>query len=334
MSVVLSPPLLAAIEHEVDARPAARVAAAAQALMEDYARGRPSAVADDDWHAAYLAVRLPATHAAVSATFALVPQDARDACRDMLDLGAGPGTATWAALSACPHLASVVQVDRSAALLDLGARLAPAALDGRPVTVASRVGDIATAATWPAADIVVSAYTQGELSPAGCTRLVQAAWAATRRLLVLVEPGTPAGFARLAASRVALIAAGAHVVAPCPHEAPCPVFEAAGRDWCHFSVRLPRTRRHRQLKGGTLGYEDEKFACLVVARDATVERASARVLRHPRVEKGKVGLDLCAPDGVHRVVVTRRDEAWRAARKVAWGDAWAVAPQTIPKSGC
>ena len=65
-------------------------------------------------------------------------------------------------------------------------------------------------------------------------------------------------------------------------------------------VRVPRTRRHRQLKGGTLGYEDEKFAYLVVSRDADEERAEARVLRHPRVEKGRIALSLCTPEGTAR----------------------------------
>ncbi|WP_396624634.1 small ribosomal subunit Rsm22 family protein [Luteitalea sp.] len=318
--------MLDAIDREVDARPASRVAAAAHALTEDYARGRPSPVDDEAWHAAYLATRLPATYAAVSATLAMLPDHVRARCRDVLDLGAGPGTATWAALAACEGVQAALQVDRSAALLGVGARLAPGALDGRAVAMSSRVADIGVATDWPAADLVISAYTQGELAPAGRARLAQAAWGATRQVLVLVEPGTPTGFMHLAEARTRLLEDGAHLVAPCPHAGPCPVREAAGRDWCHFSVRLPRTRRHRQLKGGTLGYEDEKFAYLVFARDTDIEPANARVLRHPRVDKGKVGLDLCTPDGLQRVAVTRRHDAWRAARKAEWGDAWSAAP--------
>ena len=42
-------------------------------------------------------------------------------------------------------------------------------------------------------------------------------------MLVLVEPGTPQGFARIREARAALIAEGAHIVAPCTHENVCPM---------------------------------------------------------------------------------------------------------------
>jgi len=307
--------------------PAAALGAAVSALSEAYALGRPSAIADQVAHAAYLAVRMPATYAAVRAVLAQLPQDDLDDMRSLLDLGAGPGTATWAAIAACPSLVTATQVDRSRALLDIGARVGAPSLDDRRVALTQLVEDVTAAGEWPAADLVLSAYALAELSPGARATLVSAAWRATLHALVLVEPGTPAGFEHILAARTALTRDGAHVIAPCPHDGPCPLRTGPrADDWCHFSVRVPRTRRHRQLKGGSLGYEDEKFAYVVATRRAVPIERPSRVLRHPRIEKGRIGLSLCTPDGAERVVVSRRDTTWPAARKARWGDAWRTTP--------
>ncbi len=260
----------------------------------------------------------------------MVPADARARVRSLLDLGSGPGTAAWAAATACPDLASATLVDRSAALLDVGMRLARTAGFDRTLGLATRVADVAVDAVWPRADLVVVAYALAELSEAGRRSLVGAACEAATTLLVLVEPGTPEGFARIHAARASLLALGAHLLAPCPHEQACPMRPGLGRDWCHFAVRVPRTRRHRQLKGGVLGYEDEKFACLVVSREPVGSRAPARIVRHPRIDTGRVTLELCGPDGLARQSITRRDSRYRDARKAEWGDAWRIAPASAP----
>jgi ribosomal protein RSM22 (predicted rRNA methylase) len=274
-------------------------------------------------HAAYLGARLPATYAAVSATLAMVPDEVRAGVGTVLDLGAGPGTATWAAHARCPALRAARLVDRSEALLAIAGRLALRAGIAEDLALETHVADAARRTAWPGADLVIAAYALAELVPPARVALIESAWAAASSLLVLVEPGTPAGFAHLHAAREQVLRRGAHVVAPCPHDRACPLRPDGGRDWCHFAVRVPRTRLHRQLKGGTLGYEDEKFACLVVARQELSHLAAARVLRHPQVEKGRVGLTLCTPDGVSRVTVGRREPAYRDARKVSWGEAWA-----------
>ena len=63
---------------------------------------------------AYLAVRLPATYAAVRASFAAIAEARADfAPKTVLDIGAGPGTALWAAADCWPDLADVLLVEAS-----------------------------------------------------------------------------------------------------------------------------------------------------------------------------------------------------------------------------
>ncbi|MEU6999665.1 small ribosomal subunit Rsm22 family protein [Nonomuraea sp. NPDC046570] len=96
----------------------------------------------------------------------------------------------------------------------------------------------------------------GEMPSAAQEAVVR--WSAERAAtVVVVEPGTPEGYARVLAARDRLIGLGLRIAAPCPHAGPCPV--TAG-DWCHFSARLPRTGLHRRLKAAELGFEDDDTA--------------------------------------------------------------------------
>jgi len=176
----------------------------------------------------------------------------------LLDLGAGPGATAWAATAVWPALERVVALERERTTLELGRRLA----EDRSWTW--RLGDVAASRLDPV-DVVAAGYLLGELEPDAQARLVDRAWAATRGALVLVEPGSPAGFERILAARDRLISAGARIVAPCPGEADCPV--AASRTaWCHFLARLERSPLHRATKRAARSWEDEPFSYVVAAR--------------------------------------------------------------------
>jgi ribosomal protein RSM22 (predicted rRNA methylase) len=257
--------------------------------------------------AAYLAVRAPATYAAAAFVFAHVAAR-RPAWqpRSLLDVGAGPGVATWAALERWPSLADSTLVEVEPEMLAVGRTLLPEArwVEGE----AASAGD--------PADLVLASYVLGELGdPTAAAQL----WERTGDLLVLVEPGTPAGYGRVLEARAAVLERGGHTVAPCPHDLGCPL---AGGDWCHFAARLPRSRLHRRAKGGELGWEDEKLSYAVLSREPA-DRPAARIIRPPQPRSGHVLLATCEADGEarERTVSRRHGEAYRTARKAAWGDA-------------
>jgi len=233
----------------------------------------------------------------------------------LLDLGAGPGATAWAALAVWPTIERVVAVERERTTVELGRRLA----EDRGWTW--RLGD--AAANEPAsADVVAAGYLLGELEPDAQARLVDRAWAATRGALVLIEPGSPAGFERILAARDRLITADARIVAPCPGEVECPV--AASRSaWCHFLARLDRSPLHRATKRAARSWEDEPFSYVVAARPSVVADPRPRiVLGRPRHRPGMIELRVCVDGRIETVVRSRRDgPAYRDARDVEWGDA-------------
>jgi ribosomal protein RSM22 (predicted rRNA methylase) len=233
----------------------------------------------------------------------------------LLDLGAGPGATSWAATAVWPTIGSVVAVEGRRSALDLGRRLA----EDRDWTW--RLGDV-SASRLGAADVVAAGYLLGELDEDERARLVGRAWTATLGVLVLVEPGSRDGFARILAARDRLIAGGARIVAPCPGEAACPI-AASRTTWCHFLARLDRSPLHRATKRAARSWEDEPFSYVVAARPSVVADPRPRVvLGRPRQRPGVVELRVCVDGRIETVVRSRRDgPVYRAARELEWGDA-------------
>jgi ribosomal protein RSM22 (predicted rRNA methylase) len=320
----------AALDAALDSVSRRDLAARSVRISEAYRAARSSAtVIRDRLDAlAYGVVRMPATYAAVEAALArLAERWPEFAPASVLDLGAGPGTATLAARETWPSLVAATLVEPNAALRGLGEALLGAAglaavwsageLRGEPSGRASPASSVV--AQQPRAELAIMAYVLVELPAPEVARAVLAAFDAAGDALVLVEPGTPAGFDRVLVAREALIAAGARIVAPCPGNGACPM---AGGDWCHFSVRLARSRDHKQVKGADAPFEDERFSYLVATRRGAVAPAKARLLAQPDAGRGDVALKLCTPAGLMQRHVARRDrDAYKAGRKLAWGDA-------------
>lgn len=287
---------------------------AAAALSARYRAGGSSAGVD---LASYLVTRLPATYAAVSRVLGEVSRLRPDVSPDsLLDAGSGPGTASWAAVQTWPELRAVTFLDNHPAFLGLATELSR---DGPPplAQAAALNGRIEDLPDGLSADLVVAAYALAELPLARMRDTARGLWRASGKLLALVEPGTPQGFARLRACRDVLIGEGAVPVAPCTHALGCPM---TGEDWCHFSVRLPRRRAHMHAKAASVPFEDERFSYLVLARDGAPP-SGARILAPVRHAKPGLTFRLCAQGRVDDRLVARRDTAaYKQMRKLDWGD--------------
>ncbi len=315
--MTLPPALQAGIDELVRGVSPRDLERSSRALSDAYRAGGASAsraarTAGDV--AAYLTTRAPATYAAaadVLSQIGLVRPELRP--RSLLDLGAGPGIATWAALEAWPTMATASLVEAEPEMARAGRALAK---NGPDVLRHAAWAVEDAGGTGAQADLVLVSYVLGELPHDRLTELVRQAWKRTADTLVIIEPGTTAGYRRTLTAREIVTSDGGSTIAPCPHDLPCPLPEG---DWCHFSVRLPRSRAHRRAKDAERGFEDEKFSYAVLSRTAQ-KRDSSRVIRRPDRRPGHVVLELCTPSGLERRTVSRRDEAaYRAAKKVGWG---------------
>jgi ribosomal protein RSM22 (predicted rRNA methylase) len=320
----LSAELQDAIQRETGKVDRRKLAQATAQLTEHYKAADFStpAVASEAHRAAYLAVRMPATYAAISRVFAEIKLRApQDEIASLLDLGAGPGTALFAAGQQFPQLRQATLIEADAGWIAVGKRLAEQSESPIVQQAQWLRQDLRSGLACEEHDLVVVSYMLGELPQAAAEAVLNKAWKCAGKLFVLIEPGTRRGFAAINAARSSLIANAAAILAPCPHHSTCPM--AAAGDWCHFSQRVERTSQHRQLKGGALGYEDEKFSYLVATKSAA-QATEARIVRHPGKHSGHVQLALCTAAGQieNRTITRSSKEAYKRARKAEWGDLW------------
>ncbi|MBS0615218.1 MAG: methyltransferase type 11 [Verrucomicrobia bacterium] len=276
---------------------------AAEELSERYRTGKKPYLTSEDHYYAYLAVRFPATLAAITR----VLQEANHfSIETMLDLGAGPGTGWIAAKTIFAGLKKGTLIEADPRFIALGKQqiedLVVWKQEKLPCTLEPH-------------DLVLLSYSLGEMPQAD--KVIEEAWKAAQKLLIVIEPGTPGGYARIIRVRTWLLSQGASIVAPCPHQLPCPM---QGSDWCHFPARVERTKLHKQLKSGTLGFEDEKFSYLIVSKDKK-EPTGARLVAAPKIGKGHVQLTLCTEGKIVQKTVTQKEkDLYKRSRKLSWGD--------------
>jgi ribosomal protein RSM22 (predicted rRNA methylase) len=297
-----------AIEERAESVGFAALKRAADAISAAYrANAPPPRLPAAERVAAYLTTRMPATYAAAHAVLREVRQRLEGrAITSVLDIGAGTGAASLAAREFFPE-ARITMLERDAAFSDAARQWLP--------EVAMISDDLTHLSQFPPRDLVIAAYSLGEVERAPIAQL----WAAARVALVVIEPGTPKGFSFIREIRDELLASGARMAAPCPAESPCPL---PASDWCHFGARVERSGIHRRLKDAGLNYEDEKYSYVALAREAAA-LPEARIIRRPEHRPGLIVLQTCTASGIAARRATKRDrDLFRAARKASWGDAW------------
>ncbi|KAI9255234.1 mitochondrial small ribosomal subunit Rsm22-domain-containing protein [Phascolomyces articulosus] len=302
---------------------------------------------------AYTAGVLPSTYAATLNVLAELSHRISDfSPNSILDFGTGPGTALWAAQEVFSDLQSYVGVDLSEDMLNIAERLQANVLPKGNIEFKRYLTAIVPNAPKP--DLVISAFTLGDLPSQALQRsIVDQLWDQTGDILVLIDRGTPIGFSNIARARQWILDQyrdEVHVVAPCPHDGPCPLLYSpeAKPDsfWCHFSQRVQRPPFLMKTKHSKFHSEDSKYAYVILRRGSRpkaelkhvdknekngdhddnfskVAFSWPRLVQPPLKKHGHVVMDVCAKEGeIQRMVIPKSQGKipYRDARKAAWGD--------------
>lgn len=264
---------------------------------------------------AYAASRMPATFGAVSFALEQSLKNSKCCIKSLLDVGAGTGAVTWA-VDQQINLESITCLERENAMRKIGKSMMQ--YGGDNLKNAKWIShDLIKDKISQSGDLVVASYVLNEMTNENRIKVSKELWNATNKMLLIIEPGTPVGFENLMNVRKELIECGAKIVAPCVHMGDC---EKKLDDWCHFSCRVGRTKLHKDLKGGEVPYEDEKFIYMAFTKEE-YELPKGRVLRHPQVRKGHIILEVCTNEGIKEVKLSKKDGlVYKKARKIKTGE--------------
>ncbi|KAL9166982.1 hypothetical protein ABFS82_05G066500 [Erythranthe guttata] len=245
---------------------------------------------------AYVASRMPAVYSALYRVLSEVRRRVPDFTpAKVLDFGAGTSSALWAMMEVWPGSVERINlVEPSQSMQRAGQSLFK---DLKKLPLVQSYNSIQSLSkhinkSGRRHDLVIASYVLGEVpSLQDRITLVRQLWDLTDDILVLVEPGSPQGSniisqmrshilwmenrrtrklqnaANKASTELVPLKTGAFVVAPCPHDGPCPLQNT--NKYCHFVQRLQRTssqRVYKRTKGPLRGYEDEKFSYVAFRR--------------------------------------------------------------------
>ncbi len=255
--------------------------------------------------------------------------------RSVLDMGAGPGSVSLAALDRGArefHL-----VDSSRAALDMAASsiASAAALLGVSASVETAASDLEAPGAFPSRsfDLVAFGHCLNELGAGaeGVARRLSvvrrsASVIAPGGAVMVLEPATLAAGREALALRDALVAEGWRALAPCTRPGPCPALSAGPSHTCHDESAwdVPETVR-RLAESAGLDRDLIKMTWYVVTpptgepsgapSSAREPEADAyRVVSMPMLNKGgRVRYLLCGPGGRFPFSARKDDEAARSA---------------------
>ncbi|MBO5143255.1 MAG: hypothetical protein J6C46_09785 [Clostridia bacterium] len=173
-------------------------------------------------------------------------------------------------------------------------------------------------------DVVVTSYMLNEFDKEKVLTIVDKLWNMTRKILIIVEPGTPKDHERIINIKNHLVQNGAKVIAPCTCQIGCPLPED---DWCNYTCRVERTKLQKDVKSGEVPYEDEKFTYLAVMKESGFEekidsnKKMARIIRHPIIRSNLVEVKMCSDGQVVNKIYTKKDkDVYKSVKKAKVGD--------------
>lgn len=270
---------------------------------------------------AYLALRSPATYTQIYTALANVKEVIPSfEPTTMLDIGSGSGVGMWAAQSLFPKLKEIMCIEKNKNVITVGKEIALAAK--MPFITWKHQNILGSESTGQTYDIVLIANVLNELHVREREKLIGNAYNLCKKVLVIIEPGTPFGSSIVQSSAESLSHTGV-LLAPYVNNS----FVQNDAYWMHFSKRFIRPefeRRIRQhMRDNTLSasnFEETKFAYVAISKQKSENASWGRCVGPIRIQKGFLEVPiLTAAHIAHIKMLQRNKKQYAFAKNLKWG---------------
>jgi len=273
---------------------------------------------------AYLGLRVPATYAqvfgALSAVQELIPSWHPTS---LLDIGSGPGTATWAAISKWPELDAITCLDEDKDFIALGKQIIKDSKVIRHVNWKNRDLRLGIEENENSYDLIIIANVLNELAPKVQENLIGQAFNLCKGLLIIIEPGTPLG-SKIVSAIVQKLRKVGILLAPYIAN----TFDEDTDYYLHFPQRFIRPEFQRRIRQQmrtrtemASDWEESKYSYVAISKFPTEKNYWARTVGEPKIQKGFLEIPVITAENLTKIKVMKRDkEAFTFAKRLRWGE--------------
>ncbi len=274
-----------------------------------------SVVNNDKQALSYVASRMNETSIIVDKVLKTIFQVVdKSEVESVLDLGSGTGSVLWALENFFSNI-NITAVEREKCMQ----KYAKVLCKSLNLNIEYVLQDVLSKETnnLSNCDLVIESFMLNEMAEKDSYKALDLMINKANKYILLVEPGTPKSYQKMMQIRDCVVAKNLKVLLPCTHCKKCPLIN----DYCNFTVRLNRSKFLKNIKGGALGYEDEKYFYLLLSKQ-DIKNVENMVIRKPIVRKSCIDLKLCNNGGkVNNITITKKDkENYSKAKKIKHGD--------------
>lgn len=241
----------------------------------------------------YAISRMPATYAVVHDLIVeLVEEGKLDGVQTVVDFGSGTGAGYFAIKDIFDDVC-IDLVERDVNMIKCFDKLS----DGEVKVETRNIFDYLKSA-----DLVLTSYVLSEMLESDRFKTIDKLLEVSNKYLLIIDTGTPQVYQDMMKIKEYVYEKGFFVTAPCMSKN-CGLKD----DYCQFFARVERSSLHKQLKSGTLSYEDEKYFYLLIEKKER-EIFGERIIRRPIFKENMIEVKVCSNSGVKNKVYTKKDK--------------------------